>query len=421
MKTSKVLKEERASELTKQQNLISVAKSEKRELSTEDETRFDTLQSNIEDYDVKIERAEKIEASEKRQAASQGKSFGAPAIIKSTKNEQFSLVRSLHALASGKKLTGIDAEVNERGISEMEAQKMEVGDGLRIHLPADMMRAQTITGDSGTKGAAIVASEPQFVMPLTPNIDTLANLGVNQMTGLVGDVPLPTSGLFSFDYVGETADVTETDITFAGPTLKPKRCAGVGGVSNQFLKQASFSVEQHLISIINNAYGAAVVKAFINGGGGTAPSGLYSLITSNIDTTATGPTKAIITELEALVDAANGSNGSRGYLSDTKLANAMKNTLLDAGSGRFLYDGADLNGYKYERSTLMDTLDVGVSHPLIFGDFSQASVGLWGNVSIMVDPYTLASSSKVRLIIEGFSDVAVTNESAFAINKVLTV
>ena len=102
MKTSKVLKEERASELTKQQNLISVAKSEKRELSTEDETRFDALQSNIEDYDVKIERAEKIEASEKRQAASQGKSFGAPAIIKSTKNEQFSLVRSLHALASGK-------------------------------------------------------------------------------------------------------------------------------------------------------------------------------------------------------------------------------------------------------------------------------------------------------------------------------
>ena len=69
----------------------------------------------------------------------------------------------------------------------------------------------------------------------------------------------------------------------------------------------------------------------------------------------------------------------------------------------------------------MDTLDVGVSHPLIFGDFSQASVGLWGNVSIMVDPYTLASSSKVRLIIEGFSDVAVTNEKAFAINKVLTV
>jgi hypothetical protein len=49
------------------------------------------------------------------------------------------------------------------------------------------------------------------------------------------------------------------------------------------------------------------------------------------------------------------------------------------------------------------------------------AVGYWGNVSVMVDPYTLASSSQVRMIIEGFSDVAVTNEKAFAINKVLTV
>ena len=421
MKTSKVLKEERASFIQEQSSLISVAKTEKREMTKEDETRFDELQSTIEDFDAKIARAEKVEEAEKRAAAAKGESFTAPAIHKSTKNDSFSLVRSLHQLAAGKQLTGIDAEYNERAVSEMKAQGLEAGDGLRINIPMSEMRAQSITGDSGTKGAALVASTPQLVMPLAPNVDVLANLGVNIMSGLVGDVPLPTSALFTFGHVAETADVSATDVTFAGPTLKPKRCAGVGAMSNKFLRQAGFSVENYLRGIINNAYGAAIITDFLNGGGTSEPTGLYSLITTNIDTTATAPTKAIITNLEALVDAANGTRVSRGYLSDTKLSNKMKNVLLDAGSGRFLFDGADLEGYNYLQSTLMPTLDAGASHPLIFGDWSQSTIGYWGNVSIMVDPYSLASSSQVRLIIEGFDDCAVTNEKAFAINKVLTV
>lgn len=427
MKTSKQLKEERALLVTEQDALTQTAKTEKRDFKPEEETRFDDLQSKIEAFEPQIKRAEQIEKNEARNAANNGQTVGAPAIHKSTKNETFSLVRSLHTLASGKQLKGIDAEVNERGIAEMQEQGMEAREGLRIHLPSSHgfqeQRAQTITGDGGTKGGALVASEPQLVMPLMPNIDVLKNLGVNEMGGLVGDVPLPTSALFTFAHVAETADVTATDVTFAGPTLKPKRCAGVGAMSNKFLRQVSFGVENYLRGIINNAYGVALITDFINGAGGNAPTGLYTLITTNIDTTATAPTKAIVTNLESLVDAANGTKASRGYLSDTKLANKMKNVVLDAGSGRFLFDSRDgtLEGYKYERSTLVPTLDVGASHPLIFGDWSQATVGYWGNVSIMVDPYTLASSSQVRLIIEGFDDSNITNEKAFAINKVLTI
>lgn len=427
MKTSNDLKQERASLIQKQQELTDNATNEKRDLTEVETTEFRTRQQKINDYKQLIADAEAREENQALMAESRGENITGPkgpAIIKSTKNEEFSLLRSLRTIASGKELTGIDAEVNERGIAEMKDQGMEVKDGLRINLPADMgmqSRAQTVTGDSGAKGGALVASTPQMVMPLMPNVDVLANLGVNVMDGLVGDVPLPTSSLFTFAHVGETEDVSTTDVTFSGPTLKPKRCAGVGAMSNKLLRQTSMNVENFLRQIINNAYGVAIIKDFLNGGGGNAPTGLYSLITTNIDTTAGAPTKAIVTALESLIDDANATNVSRGYLSDPKLANKMKNTLLDAGSGRFLYDGQGLNGYKYEKTSLMPTLDTGASHPLIFGDWSQANIGYWGNVSIMVDPYTLASSSQVKLIIEGFDDVAVTNEKAFAINKVLTV
>lgn len=417
MKTSKQLKEDRALLITEQNSLVQTAKTESRDFSETEEIRFDELQTKIEAFDPQIKRAVIIEENAARQVQKQGETIGAPAVHKSTKNEQFSLVRALHDLASGKQLTGVSAEVNERGVAEMQEQGMEVRDGLRIHLPTDVTRAQTITGDSGTKGGVLVASEPQLVMPLMPNIDVLSSLGVNVMGGLVGDVPLPTSSLFSFSHVAETADVSATDVTFSGPTLKPKRCAGVGAMSNKFLRQTTFNAEAYLRGIINNAYGVAIITDFLNGAGGDAPTGIYSLITTNIETTNSVPTRAIITELESLVDAANGTSGSRGYLSDTKIGNVLKNTLLDAGSGRFLWESGDLNGYNYERSTIVPTLDAGASHPIIFGDWGQANIGYWGNMSIMVDPYTLASSSQARIIVEGFDDCAVTNEKAFAINK----
>lgn len=421
MKTAKELKELRASKIQAQQAIVDAAKADKREGLNQDETtRFDAVQSEIEDLSAQITRAEKLEANQRAAAAVAGVSVdGAAAIIKSTKKERFSLNRALLTLASGKQLTGIDAEVNERGIAELKEQGLEVKEGLRVNLPSDF-GMKTRAQDS-VNSAALVATTPQLVMPLMPNIQVLENLGINIMAGLVGDVVLPTSGLFSFSHVAETADVAVTDVTFAGPTISPKRCAGVGALSNKFLRQSSINAENYLREIINNAYGVALISDFLNGAGGSAPTGLYSLITTNIDATATAPTKAIITALESLVDAANGTKVNRGYLSDTKLANKMKNALLDAGSGRFLFDGNDLNGYKYERTTLMPTLAAGANHPLIFGDWSQATIGYWGNVSIMVDPYTLASKSQVRLIIEGFDDIAVTNEKAFAINKVLTI
>ena len=50
-------------------------------------------------------------------------------------------------------------------------------------------------------------------------------------------------------------------------------------------------------------------------GSGDAPTGLYSLITTNIDTTATNLTHDIAVNLEGLVDAADGTNVKRGYFS----------------------------------------------------------------------------------------------------------
>lgn len=419
MKKSDVLKQERAGKLQTLNNLVELRKTEKRDFTSNEESNFDTLEAEIRNFDVKIEREIKIEANEARKAIDAGLS----AQIESNTNEpqkRFSLLKALNTLSRGKELTGVEGDVNAEAIAEMRSQGMEVGEGLRIALPTRFSRAQTVDGDSGAKGAAMVPSTPQLVQPLQPVLP-LEQLGVSVLSGLVGDVPLPTTGTFTFSYVGETADVSASDVGVAGPTLKPKRCSGVVEISKKLLLQTSFAIEAHIINLMNIAYGNAITSAAINGSGSDAPTGLYSSITTNINTTAGVPSFATIVDLESLIEDQNATNIARGYFSGTKLRGKIKTTAVDAGSGIFLSDGREMNGYKYMASTLAPTLDSGASHPLIFGDWSQLTVGYWGNLSIMVDPYSSAASGKVRLIVDGYSDVAVTNEKAFAINKVMTL
>lgn len=423
MKTSDQLKQERASEIKKQEALLKKAEGENNRDFTEDEQKeFRALDATIENLTNSIKDAEVRESAQRRNAEITASNV-APNIHRGSSKEQkpASLLRGLSDLANGKGLSGPEAELDNECREQMKGQGIEVGEGLRFTLPLHSeKRAQTVSDDSGGKGGALVPSIPRLVQPLQPNLP-IESLGVTVLRNLVGDLPLPTSGSFSFSYVGETTDVSATDVSIAGPTLKPKRCSGVVEISRKLLLQTDFSVEAWIIDLINTATGNAITSNAISGPGTNAPTGLYDLITTNINTTAGTPTHATIVDLESLVDAADGTNVNRGYLSDTKLRALMKTTKIDAGSGIFLSDGKELNGYKYTASTLVDTLDAGASHPLIFGDWAQLFVGYWGNISIMVDPYTKASAGKVRLIVDAYTDSNVTNEKAFAINKVMTL
>jgi len=417
MRNSVELKQERASKIDAQEAIAKAVVN--RSFNAEETTRFDALQTEIDGLNIDITRSEKFEVSQAARSAagvtvSDAVVIDAPRAVKT-----FSLLRALRSLAKGQELHADDAEVHAMAQEEMRASGLELPEGNAISIPTGVLRAQSVTGDSGAKGGALVASTPMLVRPLQPVL-AIESLGVNIMSGLVGDVPLPTSGAFTFAYGSETATTAGTDIGFSGPTLKPKRCSGVVDISKKLLAQTSFSVEDYIIEQINIAYGNAVTLAALNGSG-EAPIGLYTLITTNINTTVGALTDATALALEGLVDAADGTNVKRAYLADPKVKSKAKGTFVDAGSGVRLSDGTSLNSYPFISTTLMPTLNSGAAHPIIFGDWNQLTVGYWDSVSIIVDPYTQAASGKVRLIIEGFSDIAVTNEKAFAINKVLSV
>jgi len=420
MKKLHELKADRASKIKEQDVMVQLIKKEDRKFNEDEVKRFDALQVEFDNIEKDIVEAEKIMDHEKRMAALVGEPIGAPAIIKKEKEERYNLISSIRNMVAGKQMSSLESSLAEESDDELKQSGLGFSNRNGVSIPSYMFRGQSVTDDAGAKGGALVGSDPRFVEPLIPKL-TLETLGADVSGGLVGNVPLITSELFQFDYLDETTALADTDVNFAGPVLKPKRLAGSVLISRKLIAQSSIDIEMKIKELLRQAINAAILRNAINGAGGVAPTGLYSLITSNINTTAGALTWDTAVNLESLIKQSDSTEMSLAYLSDPQLMGSAKTIKKDAGSGIFLSDNNMMNGSKYVSSSLVPTLDAGVSHPLIFGDWKQMSVGFWGGMNILVDPYTKSNSSQVKLNIEIFNDIAVTNEKAFAINKVITV
>jgi HK97 family phage major capsid protein len=423
MKTLQELKVERASLKEKQQALVDKARNENRQMSDDENTQFDEHQDEIVRLDAEIKRAEIIEENERAASVSNGKPVGgAPAIVKrDEKDTPFSFIRAINNARNHKEHEGEEARCFEEGVSEFKERGLSFDNNASVAIPSSMLvRDISVDGDAGAKGGKLVASNPQVVMPLLPSLK-LQEMGATVMTGLVGDYPLISGDEFSFSYLAENADAAPTDVNYDGPVLKPKRLGGVVDISNKWLAQTTPAAEANVKYLIGRGIEAAMTKAAISGAT-DGPTGLYDLITTNIQAGVAGnPTWADVVNLKTLIKSTNATKKNLYYLSDPALKGFLETAKKDAGSGIYICENDRLNGYNYTDSTLVGTLDAGSSHPLIFGDFAQMYVGFWTGVSFQIDPYTQASKGKTRLVFNLYNDVNVANEKAFAIRKNFTV
>jgi HK97 family phage major capsid protein len=423
MKNSVELKQERASVMTAQKQLVDAAKADQnRNFSADENTKFDGFQTQIESFDKDIERAVKFEANELRNSVN-GVNVNTPTIDGPAVELPFSFIRAINSAKKNKEHTGAEKRALEEGLDEIRTRGLSITEGVSVAIPSSMLigRAQSVTGDSGTKGGEFVATSITETMPLLPSLK-IQDMGAKVMSGLQGNLKLISGDQFVFSYVAENAEVSASDTVIDGVTLSPKRLSGVVDISNQWLIQTTPAAEAHIRMLIANGIQNAITAAFLNGPGGVAPTGLYTTITTNIQAgTAGAPTWEDVVGLETLIKSANATENNLYYLSDAPLMGKLKTTKKDAGSGTFLSEGGLLNGRSHIASSLVPTLDAGASHPLIYGDFGQATVGFWSGVSFIVDNLTQATKGNTRLIFNIYNDVAVANEKAFAIRKNFTI
>lgn len=432
MKKSDLLKQQRAAKIEAQKALHTKAEGEKRSLNETETTEFRGLQTEIEALNGQITDALAFEENLRSMDGSQGTDFKP----ENPEGKEGKKTRKAYSLAAhirgamGGKLTGAELEAQQKGIAEREARGLEVNEKA-VYIPEELMtRAaqQTVTQDSGEYGGQLVSdAAPRLIDGFMPKL-FLEELGANVWTGLSGgDIPLPVSSNYTFEWLEEGETITGQKQKFVGPKLSPKRAGALVSVTKKLLMQSSIDVETAIRTRLVQGIARALNRVAIEGlAANNEPVGILNtvgVLASANQTTAGAPTYANIVELQGLVEDADATENSLGYLCSPRLRSKLKTVSKGTDMGGAICQMNMIDGVNTVATSLVKKIaGTPDTYPIIYGDFSQLYVGVWGGIEIIVDATSTAAASaaSVNLIINMEADVAIANPKAFAKNNYMT-
>jgi HK97 family phage major capsid protein len=331
----------------------------------------------------------------------------------------FSIVRALGQIARNGRLDGLEGEASRA--AEKLYGRSAPGPGFTI--PLDVLIHQqraiqnrTLTAGSNTAGGFLVASEmltESFVDKLR-NRAVIAETGARILTGLRGDIVIPKlTGDVTASWLTETATVSDSDLTLGELVLTPNRVAATNKFSKQLAMQTGLDVETLVRD--NMAKQIALswdLKAIAGSGNAAEPLGILN--TSGLSTAVTfgaAATWAKVVEFETNLAANNADSGSIAFIVSTATRGKWKTAQKVSGQAVFLWENDTVNGYRAFATNQIPSGD-----KVIFGNFADMIIGMWGGMDVVVDSYSLATSNQIRVTSQLHCDIGLQRPTSFVIS-----
>ena len=264
----------------------------------------------------------------------------------------------------------------------------------KVTLPAETRTiTQTVSGD-GVHDEIVEEEFKGLLEPLYAD-SVISNLGITIYNGLpAGDFKVSAMGKGSAAWADETGTATESKNTFSHVTLQPKRISAQLSYSKQFLAQDTIGAEAAIRRDIYNALVAQIQSTMLSAdaSGSNKPAGIFNGVTAkNISS------YAELCNVEAAVDDSN-VKGERKYLMSNKAKAILRCMPKSSLTTELVLDGNDIDG-----TPVIANSDVPTTQ-YAYGDFSNIVMGTWGNVDLIIDPYTLAAENSIRIVVNAFVD-----------------
>jgi HK97 family phage major capsid protein len=342
--------------------------------------------------------------------------------------QAYSLMRAIaSATSNGGRVGGYEAEISQ------ELAKRYGKDPRGFYVPTDIFKRDILT-TSPANGSNIIPEEwlgSEFVDALRANV-VVMGMGARMISGLKGDVAIPAmNATTAVAFVAENNAPTEGAPSFRQITMSPKTLAGYVDISRKLMMQSDPSVDQLLRDDITRQFAVKIDDVAIEGGGANEPTGILG--TNGIGSVAMGSNGGAITyaklvDLEREVAIDNALTGNLSFLTNPKVVSAMRKTARQSSGveGNFiLNDTNNVLGYNVVSTTTVPSdltkgTSSGVCSAVIFGNFNELMIAMWGGLDILVDPYTGSSTGATRIAMFQDIDVKLRHAESFAAIKDVT-
>lgn len=264
----------------------------------------------------------------------------------------------------------------------------------KVTLPAETRAVtQTVSGD-GVHDEIVETEFKGLLEPLYAD-SVISNLGITIYNGLpAGDFKVSAMGKGAAAWADETGTAAESKNTFSHVTLQPKRISAQLSYSKQFLAQDTIGAEAAIRRDIYNALVAQIQTTMLSAAaaGANKPAGIFFGVTAKNISSYTD-----LCNVEATVDDSN-VKGDRKYLMSNKAKALLRCMPKSSLTNELVLHGNDIDGTQViANSDVPDT-------QYAYGDFSNIVMGTWGNVDLIIDPYTLAAENSIRIVVNAFVD-----------------
>tara|TARA_R100001443_G_scaffold20169_1_gene32063 strand:- start:885 stop:2507 length:1623 start_codon:yes stop_codon:yes gene_type:complete len=342
-------------------------------------------------------------------------------------SRQFSVVEAMKGMVSGRGLSGRELEINQ----ELEHQSGKRTQGFYLPTQGQWSKRAYVTS-SATAGGKLIATDvlaDNFIEALRART-VVGELGATMLPGLTGNVSIPKrTGDNTAYWIGaDNADsITESTGTIGEVTMSPKTVGAWTKFSHLMSLQSTPEIEQLIrsgfVSILANAIDTA---ALAGSGSSNQPTGILN--TSSIGSVA-GGTNGAAADLDDFVDLKkevsvdNADLPNCAFVTNAKVEGAISK--LKDSNGDYILSpyGSELGAQQIlsRRFEVTNNIPSNLSKgsgsnlsAILYGNFNDLLIGMWGGLEILVDPYTDFAKGTTGVRALQSIDIAVRHPESFA-------
>jgi HK97 family phage major capsid protein len=342
--------------------------------------------------------------------------------LSTRERRRYSLLRATLAAAENRwESAGFERECS-RAIAARQGEIPDDTKKFYVPIEAEVwsLGRRDMTVATAAQGGHLVETENVGFIEMLRNRAVALRMGARELAGLVGNVTIPRqSGAATAVWLAnEASTITESNQTLQQVTLTPKTIGGYTEVSRQLMLQSNPSAEAVVSADLGQVVALAVDAAVLNGSGASGqPTGIIN--TAGVGSV-TGTSLAFddILEFQTDVAGANVSPVRGGYATTPAVASLCIQRVKYTSTASPLWEGSVWDG-TMQGFPAMASLQVPTA-TMLFGDWSQVLVGMWGSLQIDVNPFAnfQAGILGIRAIVT--VDVALRVPGAFSIATSIT-